>query len=82
MLLQTQKDIHGRLRVGSKEKLTFFGQVQLNPLHSSHQEIKVKANLTHQLQVNQTLYPGKQCFTDIIKLCKVLFCVWCWQPIE
>ncbi|CAK6952249.1 uncharacterized protein LOC121908222 isoform X2 [Scomber scombrus] len=48
---KTQKDIHGRLQVGSKEKLTFFGQVQLNPLHSSHQEIKVKANLSHQLKL-------------------------------
>ncbi|XP_042284010.1 uncharacterized protein LOC121908222 isoform X3 [Thunnus maccoyii] len=48
---QTQKDIYGKLRVGSKERLTFFGQVQLNPLHSSHQAIKVKANLTHQLQL-------------------------------
>ncbi|XP_037314999.2 uncharacterized protein LOC119209652 [Pungitius pungitius] len=48
---QTQKDIQGRLRVGSKEKLTFFGRVQLNPLHSSHQVITVKANFTHQLQL-------------------------------
>ncbi|XP_067330193.1 uncharacterized protein [Channa argus] len=49
---QTQKDIQGRLRVGSKERLAFFGQVQLNPLHSSYQEIKVKANFTHQLQLH------------------------------
>ncbi|XP_039672137.1 uncharacterized protein LOC120568593 [Perca fluviatilis] len=48
---QTQKDIQGRLQVGSKERLTFFGQVQLNPLHSSHQAIKVRANFTHQLQL-------------------------------
>ncbi|XP_068995564.1 uncharacterized protein [Embiotoca jacksoni] len=48
---QTQKDIHGRVRVGSKERLTFFGQVQLNRLHSSHQAIKVKANFIHQLQL-------------------------------
>ncbi|KAM7379044.1 hypothetical protein PAMP_004619 [Pampus punctatissimus] len=45
---QTHKDIHGRLRVCSKERLAFFGQVQLN---SSHQALKVKANLTHQLQL-------------------------------
>ncbi|TDH06001.1 hypothetical protein EPR50_G00128340 [Perca flavescens] len=48
---QTQKDIQGKLRVGSKERLTFFGQVQLKPLHSSHQVIKVRANFTHQLQL-------------------------------
>ncbi|XP_059201367.1 uncharacterized protein LOC131981085 [Centropristis striata] len=48
---QTQKDLRGRLRVGSKERLTFFGQVQLNPLHSSHKAIKVRANFTHQLQL-------------------------------
>ncbi|KAE8291162.1 hypothetical protein D5F01_LYC10756 [Larimichthys crocea] len=48
---QTQKDIQGRLRIGSKERLTFFGQVQLNPLHSSHQAIKVRANFSHQLEL-------------------------------
>nr|XP_040026805.1 uncharacterized protein LOC120815845 isoform X3 [Gasterosteus aculeatus aculeatus] len=48
---QTQKDIQGRLRVGSKEKLTFFGRVQLNPLNSSRQVITVKANFSHQLQL-------------------------------
>ncbi|CAJ1071926.1 uncharacterized protein LOC122887130 [Xyrichtys novacula] len=48
---QTHKDIRGRLRVGSKEKLTLFGQVQLNPLHSSHHMIQVRANYTHQLQL-------------------------------
>lgn len=63
-LFQTQKDIHGRLRVGSKERLTFFGQVQLNPLLSSHQVIKVIANFTHQLQVNQPLCSGKHHFID------------------
>ncbi|XP_036941120.1 uncharacterized protein LOC119011822 isoform X1 [Acanthopagrus latus] len=45
---QTQKDIQGRLRVGSKERLTFFGQVQL---HSSHQVINVRANFSHQLEL-------------------------------
>nr|XP_020442398.1 uncharacterized protein LOC109951951 [Monopterus albus] len=48
---QTQKDIQGRLQVGSKNRLTLFGQVQLNPLNSSHQAIKVKAKFTHQLQL-------------------------------
>ncbi|TKS80112.1 putative uncharacterized protein LOC400499 [Collichthys lucidus] len=47
----TQKDMQGRLRIGSKERLTFFGQVQLNPLHSSHQAIKVRANFSHQLEL-------------------------------
>ena len=50
---QTQKDIQGRLRVGSKERLTFFGQVQLNPVHSSHQVINVRANFSHQLEVSR-----------------------------
>ena len=50
---QTQKDIQGRLRVGSKERLTFFGQVQLNPVHSSHQAINVRANFSHQLEVSR-----------------------------
>ncbi|XP_047445376.1 uncharacterized protein LOC125010660 [Mugil cephalus] len=48
---QTHKDVHGRLRVGSKERLTFFGQVQMNPSHSHHQEIKLKANFIQQLQL-------------------------------
>ncbi|KAM4551263.1 uncharacterized protein PAE49_015110 isoform 2-T2 [Odontesthes bonariensis] len=48
---QTQKDLRGRLRVGSKERLTFFGQAQMNPLHSTRQAIKVKANFIHQLQL-------------------------------
>lgn len=50
---QTQKDIQGRLRVGSKERLTFFGQAQLNPVHSNHQAIKVRANFSHQLEVSR-----------------------------
>lgn len=50
--LQTQRNIQGRFRVGSKERLTFFGQMQLNPLHSSHHEIKVGANFSHELEVN------------------------------
>ncbi|XP_026169161.1 uncharacterized protein LOC113134139 [Mastacembelus armatus] len=48
---QTQRGIQGRLRVGSKERLTLFGQVQLNPSQSGHQAIKVRANFTHQLQL-------------------------------
>lgn len=56
---QTEKDMLGRLRVGSKERLTFFGQLQFNSLHSSHQEIKVRANFSHHLMVNRSLYSGK-----------------------
>ncbi|XP_034558150.1 uncharacterized protein LOC117826305 [Notolabrus celidotus] len=48
---QTSKDVQGRLRVGSKERLTFFGQVQSNPLHLRHRMIQVRANYTHQLQL-------------------------------
>jgi len=51
-ILQTQKDLRARLRVGSKERLTFFGQVQMNPLHSTRQAIKVKVNFIHRLQVS------------------------------
>lgn len=53
LLYQTQKDIRGKLRVGSKERLTFFGQVRLNSLHSIHREVKVKGNFSHQLEVNK-----------------------------
>ncbi|XP_051809947.1 uncharacterized protein LOC110964699 isoform X2 [Acanthochromis polyacanthus] len=63
---QTHKDVRGRLRVGSKERLTFFGQVQLNPLHSSHQAIKVKANFLHQLQLqlpSSAIMEGDVCWT-------------------
>ncbi|XP_071348305.1 uncharacterized protein [Trachinotus anak] len=62
---QTQKDVRGRLRVGSKERLTFFGQVQLSPLHSSQQVIKVRANFTHQLQLqlpSSALMEGDVCW--------------------
>ncbi|XP_044075986.1 uncharacterized protein LOC122887130 [Siniperca chuatsi] len=62
---QTQKDIQGRLRVGSKERLTFFGQVQLSPLHLSHQAIKVRANFTHQLQLqlpSSAIMEGNVCW--------------------
>ncbi|XP_042083292.1 uncharacterized protein LOC102293428 [Haplochromis burtoni] len=48
---QNQRNIQGRLRVGSKERLTFSGQLQLNPTHSTHQAIKVKGNFFHQLQL-------------------------------
>ncbi|TNN69892.1 hypothetical protein EYF80_019960 [Liparis tanakae] len=61
----TQKDVLGRLRVGSKEKLTFFGRVQLNPLLSSHQVITFKANFTHQLQLHfpsSAIMEGKVCW--------------------
>lgn len=53
LLSQTQKDIRGKLRVGSKERLTFFGQVQLNSLHSIHREVRVKGNFSHQLEVRK-----------------------------
>lgn len=57
--LQTQKDIQGRLRIGSKDRLAFFGKVHFNSLHSRHQEIQVKVNFTHQLQVNPPLFSYK-----------------------
>nr|XP_057943014.1 uncharacterized protein LOC131138235 isoform X3 [Doryrhamphus excisus] len=48
---QTLKDIHGSLRVGSKEKLSFFVQTVFNTLHASQRGIKVRGNVTHQLQL-------------------------------
>ncbi|XP_077359529.1 uncharacterized protein LOC144005296 isoform X2 [Festucalex cinctus] len=48
---ETQKDIQGRLRVGNQEKLSFFGHILFNSLHTSQQVIKVQANITHQLQL-------------------------------
>ncbi|CAG5896969.1 unnamed protein product [Menidia menidia] len=62
---QTQKDVRGRLRVGSKERLAFFGQAQMNPLHSTGQAIKVKANLIHQLQLqlpSSAIIEGEVCW--------------------
>ncbi|XP_070700951.1 uncharacterized protein [Pempheris klunzingeri] len=62
---QTQKDIQGRLRVGSKERLTFFGQLQQNPLHSSHQAITIRANFSHQLQLqlpSSAIVEGNVCW--------------------
>lgn len=53
LLSQTQKDIGGKLRVGNQERLTFFGQVQLNSLHSIHREVRVKGNFSHQLEVKK-----------------------------
>ncbi|XP_019901155.3 uncharacterized protein LOC105030387 isoform X2 [Esox lucius] len=48
---QTQREVRGRLRVGKKDKLTFHGQVQLNPADSPQRGVKVRANLTHLLQL-------------------------------
>ncbi|XP_061654143.1 uncharacterized protein LOC133489262 isoform X2 [Phyllopteryx taeniolatus] len=48
---QTQKDIQGRLRVSSQEKLSFFGQIIFNSLHTSQQALRVRTNITHQLQL-------------------------------
>ncbi|XP_061925266.1 uncharacterized protein LOC133664564 isoform X2 [Entelurus aequoreus] len=49
--LKTVKNIFGKLKVGSKEKMSFFGQVLLNTWHTSKQVIKVRANITSQLQL-------------------------------
>ncbi|XP_035489892.2 uncharacterized protein LOC118310747 isoform X2 [Scophthalmus maximus] len=62
---QTRKNVQGKLRVGSKERLTFFGQVQLSPSHSSHQVVKIRANFTHQLQLqlpSSALMEGDVCW--------------------
>ncbi|XP_061695033.1 uncharacterized protein LOC133510744 isoform X2 [Syngnathoides biaculeatus] len=48
---QTHKDIQGRLRVNSQEKLSFFGQILLNSSHTTQQVLRVQANVTHQLQL-------------------------------
>ncbi|CAL8346241.1 unnamed protein product [Merluccius merluccius] len=49
---QTQREVQGRLRVGSKEKLTFHGQVLQIPPHSEHRGMRVRANLSHLLQLH------------------------------
>ncbi|XP_069367779.1 uncharacterized protein [Paralichthys olivaceus] len=62
---QTHKNVQGKFRVGSKERLTFFGQVLLSPLQSSHQVIKIRANFTHQLQLqlpSSALMEGDVCW--------------------
>ncbi|KAF7669802.1 hypothetical protein LDENG_00124500 [Lucifuga dentata] len=63
---QTQKNIQGWLKIGSKDRLTFFGQVELNPLQSRHQAIKVRANITHQLQLqipSSAIMEGDVCWS-------------------
>ncbi|XP_042353477.1 uncharacterized protein LOC121951275 [Plectropomus leopardus] len=63
---KTQKGVQGRLRVGSKERMTFFGQVQLNPLNSSRQAINIRANFTHQLQLqlpSSAIVEGNVCWS-------------------
>ncbi|XP_045070322.1 uncharacterized protein LOC121534786 [Coregonus clupeaformis] len=48
---QTQREVRGRVRVGMKDRLTFLGQIQLNPSDSPQHRVKVRANLTHLLQL-------------------------------
>ncbi|KAJ3594613.1 hypothetical protein NHX12_003920 [Muraenolepis orangiensis] len=48
---QTQREVQGRLRVGSKEKLTFHGQVLQNPPDSEQRGVRVQANFSHLLQL-------------------------------
>ncbi|XP_068195919.1 uncharacterized protein [Antennarius striatus] len=48
---QTQKDVEARLRIAGEDRLTLTGQVLFNPLRSERQEIQVKANFSHQLQL-------------------------------
>ncbi|KAM3605075.1 uncharacterized protein V6R79_020226 [Siganus canaliculatus] len=48
---QTQRDVQGRVRVGSKDRMTFFAQVQMSPLQSEQQEVKVRGNFSHQLEL-------------------------------
>ncbi|KAJ8011260.1 hypothetical protein DPEC_G00056310 [Dallia pectoralis] len=47
----TQREVRGRLRLEKRDKLTFHGQLQLNPADSLQPGVKVHANLTHQLQL-------------------------------
>ncbi|XP_019733519.1 apolipophorins isoform X1 [Hippocampus comes] len=48
---QTQKGIRGWLRIGSQEKLSFFGELLSNSLDPNRPAIKVQANVTHQLEL-------------------------------
>ncbi|CAL8310668.1 unnamed protein product, partial [Gadus morhua 'NCC'] len=45
---QTQREVQGRLRVGSKEKINFNGQLLQKP---GQRGMRVRANLTHILQL-------------------------------
>uniref|UniRef100_A0AAV2JUM6 Vitellogenin n=1 Tax=Knipowitschia caucasica TaxID=637954 RepID=A0AAV2JUM6_KNICA len=48
---QTQKRIYGVLRTDGKDKLSFYGQVNLKHLDSPLIGIEVNANFSHQLQL-------------------------------
>nr|XP_043895928.1 uncharacterized protein LOC122778275 [Solea senegalensis] len=43
---KTQKNVHGRLRVGRKDRLSFFGHI-----YSNHQVLNIRGNFTQQLQL-------------------------------
>lgn len=76
LLSQTLKDIRGKLCVGTKEQMTFFGQVRLNSLHSIHREVKVKGNFSHQLEVNKHYKTNKNSrasLTDAVALSVLKF---------
>ncbi|KAL0966760.1 hypothetical protein UPYG_G00299790 [Umbra pygmaea] len=49
---QTQQEVRGRLRVGTKDKVTFHGQVHFDSADSPQNGVKVLANLTNLLQLN------------------------------
>ncbi|XP_029560066.1 uncharacterized protein LOC115156670 isoform X1 [Salmo trutta] len=55
---QTQREVRGRVRIGKKDRLTFLGQIQLNPSDLPQHRVKVRANLTHLLQLFQLKLPS------------------------
>ncbi|KAG7277412.1 hypothetical protein CRUP_033367 [Coryphaenoides rupestris] len=48
---ETQREVQGKLRVGSKEKMTFHGQVLQN-FPAEHRGLSIRANLSHLLQLH------------------------------
>ncbi|XP_023191574.1 uncharacterized protein LOC102233917 isoform X3 [Xiphophorus maculatus] len=48
---QTHRDLRGTLQVNGEDKLSLFGQIQQSPSNSNQQTIIIKANFTHELQL-------------------------------
>ncbi|XP_054888648.1 uncharacterized protein LOC129361674 [Poeciliopsis prolifica] len=48
---KTHRDLRGTLQVSGEDKLSLFGQIQQSPSNSIQQTITIKANFTHELQL-------------------------------
>ncbi|XP_017165280.1 uncharacterized protein LOC103479198 isoform X2 [Poecilia reticulata] len=48
---QTHRDLRGSLQVNGENKLSLCGQIQQSPSNSNQQTITIKANFTHELQL-------------------------------